>query len=79
MTCRQLRGACDTAFHAETFAQISDMCMHHAMAMAQAGDTAHIAKMAEMKNLPPEAQQAWFAQAQQDFAALPEDSLDKPS
>lgn len=73
MTCRQLRGACNEAFHAETFAQIAQMCKEHAMAMAQQGDAAHLAKMAEMKNLTPEAQQAWFAQVQQEFTALPKD------
>lgn len=75
MTCRQLAGACDMEFHAETFDEMGEMSKKHAMEMAEKGDQAHIAKMEEMKNMmgDPEAMKEWFAKKQQEFDALPED------
>ena len=45
MTCRQLAGACDEEFHAETFEKMGELSRTHAMAMAAQSDQAHIAKM----------------------------------
>jgi hypothetical protein len=75
MTCKQLAGACDKEFHAATFDEMSELCRAHAMEMAEKGDTAHIEKMQEMKNLMtnPEAVQEWFQKVQREFEALPED------
>jgi hypothetical protein len=76
MTCRQLAGACDLEFHAETFDQMGEMSKKHAMEMAAKGDTAHIEKMEEMKNnymTKPEAVKEWFEKVQKEFDALPED------
>lgn len=76
MTCRQLAGACDKEFHAETFEEMGEMSKKHAMEMAQMGDKAHIEKMEEMKNLAmnkPEAVKEWFKEKQKEFNGLPED------
>ena len=75
MTCRQLAGACDEEFHAETFEKMGELSRTHAMEMAAQNDKGHIAKMEEMKELmtKPEAIQEWFANAQKEFDALPED------
>ncbi len=75
MTCRQLAGACDKEFHAESFEKMGELSRTHAMEMAAQSDKAHIAKMEEMKELmtKPDAMQEWFANAQKEFDALPED------
>ena len=75
ITCRQLAGACDEEFHAASFEKMGELSRTHAMAMAAQSDQAHIAKMEEMKELmtKPEAIQEWFANAQKEFDALPED------
>lgn len=75
MTCKQLAGACDMEFHAETFDEIGEMCKVHAMEMAESGDKPHIEKMEEMKNnymSKPEEVKEWFEKAQKEFDALPE-------
>jgi ribosomal protein L17 len=75
MTCKQLAGACDKEFHAETFEELAEMCRKHAMEMVQNGDKAHLEKMKEMKDLMnnPEAVKEWFEKIQKEFDALPED------
>ena len=75
MTCQQLAGACDQEFHAETFEEMGDLSRNHAMEMAEKGDTGHIDKMQEMKDLmtKPGAVEEWFEEKQKEFDALPED------
>lgn len=75
MTCKQLAGACDKEFHAETFDEMGEMSKNHAMEMAEKDDNAHIEKMEEMKNLMnnPVAMKEWFENKQKEFDALPED------
>jgi len=75
MTCKQLAGACDKEFHAETFEELGEISKKHAMEMAEMGDKAHIEKMEEMRNLmsKPEAVKEWFEKVQKEFDALPED------
>lgn len=75
MTCRQLAGACDLEFHADTFEEIGQMSKSHAMAMMQSGDAAHMIKMQEMTTImsKPEEMNAWFEKLKNEFAALPED------
>ena len=75
MTCKQLAGACDVEFHAETFEEMGEVSKKHAMEMAEKGDKAHVEKMEEMKNMmsDPEAMKEWFAKKHQEFDALTED------
>lgn len=76
MTCRQLAGACDKQFHAETFQEMGELSKKHAMEMAEKGDKAHIEKMQEMKKTymtKPEAVKEWFEKMQKEFDGLPED------
>ena len=75
MTCKQLSGACDQQFHAETFDEMGELCKKHAVDMVAAGDMAHTQKMEEMKNnymTKPEEVQKWFSKMKQEFDALPE-------
>lgn len=76
MTCKQLAGACDIQFKADTFKEISEMSKKHAMEMFQKGDEAHIKKMSEMMELSknPDAMSKWFENKKSEFDALPEDN-----
>ncbi len=73
MTCKQLGGACDIEFKAETFEEIAELSKKHGMEMFQKKDAAHLEAMSAMKSLmeSPEAMQAWFKTKRQEFEALP--------
>jgi hypothetical protein len=75
MTCKQLGGACDKAFHANSFEEIAEMSKKHGMEMFQKGDQAHIEAMNEMREhmKAPESMNAWFENKRKEFDALPED------
>ena len=51
MTCKDLTGACDLEFHAETFDEIAGMSKKHGMEMFEQGDQAHLDAMKKMKAL----------------------------
>ena len=76
MTCNQLGGACDTAFHANTFEEIGELSKKHAMEMFQKGDKAHLDAMGKMRELmqTPDAMKAWFETKRKEFDDLPETS-----
>ena len=75
MTCKQLGGACDKTFQANTFEEMAELSKQHGMEMFQAGDEAHLKVMTEMKDLmqDPQEMQKWFENKKQEFNALPED------
>lgn len=72
MTCKQLGGACDHAFQAETFEEMAALSQKHAREMWQKGDEAHIQAMQEMHELMqnPDSMNAWMDKKQQEFDAL---------
>jgi hypothetical protein len=74
MTCKQLGGACDQTFSANTFDEISMMVSKHAREMVKQGDAAHINAMNEMRSAmtSPEAMNAWMDEKRSAFNALPE-------
>jgi len=76
MTCKQLGGACDKEFHAQTFEEMAEMSKNHGMEMYKKGDEEHIKVMKEMKELMsgPEAMKEWIESKQKEFDALPEDN-----
>ena len=49
MTCKQLGGACDKKFQADTFDEISEMSEAFGMEMYQKGDEDHLKAMSEMQ------------------------------
>ena len=51
MTCKDLTGACDLEFHAETFDEIAGMSKKHGMEMFEQGDQAPLDEMEKMKAL----------------------------
>ena len=75
MNCKQLGGACDKAFHANSFDEVAEMSKQHGMEMFQNKDEAHLKAMNEMQELmqKPEAMKAWFENKKKEFEALPED------
>ena len=73
MTCKQLGGACDLEFEAETFEEMSEKSKKHGMEMFQKQDEAHLNAMAEMRNLmqSPEDMQKWMEDRKAEFDNLP--------
>ncbi|MES9833159.1 MAG: hypothetical protein ABW139_13060 [Candidatus Thiodiazotropha sp. DIVDIV] len=74
MNCRQLGGACEKAFSANTFEEIAEMSKQHGMEMFQQNDEAHLEAMNQMQQLmqDPKAMNAWFESKREEFKALPE-------
>ena len=74
MNCKQLGGACEKAFHANSFEEIAEMSKQHGMKMFQENDEAHLNAMKKMQELmeTPEAMKTWFDNKKIEFDALPE-------
>lgn len=72
MTCKQLGGACDKEFQAETFEEMAELSKQHGTEMYQKGDEAHINAMNEMMELMknPTAMQEWFEEKRKAFEVL---------
>ena len=75
MNCKQLGGACDKEFHAESFEEIAEMSKQHGMEMLEINDAAHLKAMSDMQELmqKPEAMKDWFESRKKEFDALPND------
>ncbi len=75
MTCKQLGGACDEVFRANSFDEIAELSKQHGMEMFQQGDDEHLKAMDEMKDLMknPDAMKEWFETKRKEFNALLED------
>ncbi len=74
MTCRQLGGACDKEFQAETFEEMAEQSRQHGMEMFQKGEERHLRAMSQMQELmkDPDAMAKWFEGKRREFNALPE-------
>lgn len=74
MTCRQLGGACDLEFRADTFEAMSEQSKQHGMEMHKAQDAAHLDAMEKMRQLmqSPEDMKNWFEARREEFNALPD-------
>jgi len=75
MTCQQLGGACDKAFHASSFEEIAEQSKQHGMEMFQKGDEKHLKAINEMRELmkTPDAMKKWFDNKRKEFDSLPDD------
>lgn len=73
MTCKQLGGACDLVFEAETFTEMAELSKQHGVEMYQKQDKAHLEAMQEMqarmKN--QEEMTKWFEAKKKEFEDLP--------
>ena len=74
MTCKQLGGACDLEFHADTFEEMAQHSKNHGMEMFRKGDKGHLRAMNEMQELmkSPDSMMKWFENKRKEFDALPE-------
>tara|TARA_B110000211_G_C14044341_1_gene538213 strand:- start:1568 stop:1789 length:222 start_codon:yes stop_codon:yes gene_type:complete len=72
MTCKQLGGACDKEFTADTFEEIINMSKMHGMEMFTTGDTDHLKAIGEIQKMmqTPEAMQAWMDEKKAIFESL---------
>lgn len=75
MTCKQLGGACDKAFHANSFDEIAEMSKQHGTEMFQQKDEEHLKAMGAMSELmkDPNAMNEWFENKKKQFESLQED------
>ena len=74
MTCKQLGGACEQEFHANTFEEIAEMSKKHGMEMHQKQDADHLEAMQKMQELMknPNEMSRWFESKRREFESLPE-------
>lgn len=74
MTCKQLGGACDKAFNAETFEEMAALSKQHGMEMFQKKDDAHLNAMKKMQELmeTPGEMENWMEAKRKEFESLPE-------
>jgi len=73
MTCKELGGACDLEFHANTFEEIAQMSQKHAKEMFQKGDKAHLQAMSKMRDLmqSEDGMTKWMESKRKEFEAKP--------
>ena len=73
MTCKQLGGACDLEFQANSFEEMAELSKKHGTEMFHKGDEAHLNAMNKMMELmkDPAAMNKWFAEKRAEFDALP--------
>lgn len=74
MTCKQLGGACDQKFTANTFEEIAALSKKHGMEMFQKGDPSHLEAMNEMQKMmtSPDSMNQWMEGKRKEFEGLPE-------
>ena len=72
MTCKQLGGASDLEFHANSFDEIAEDSKNHAMDMLEKNDPAHLNAMDKMRQLmkTPEAMADYFENKRMEFENL---------
>ncbi len=75
MTCKQLGGACDKEFQANSFEEIAEMSKLHGMEMFQKQDQAHLKAITEIQKLlqKPDGMKDWFEGKKKEFDGLLED------
>jgi predicted small metal-binding protein len=75
MTCKQLGGACDLEFKAETFEEIAEKSKDHGMEMFQSKDEEHVEAFKKIMELTkdPDEMLKWYEGKKKEFEELPED------
>ena len=74
MSCKELGGACDKLFSAESFSEISSLSQSHGREMFESSDEGHLKAMAIMSELmkDPINMQIWLENKEKEFVALTE-------
>ena len=69
MTCKQLGGACDVKFNADTFEEMKQLSQKHAHEMYKKGDEKHIKVMKKMTILmkDPKGMDKWMQEKKREF------------
>ena len=72
MTCKQLGGACDVEFKAETFDEIAQLSQEHGKEMFRKGDEAHLNAMNKMQKMmqAPNGMQEWMNKKRNEFNSI---------
>ena len=72
MTCKQLGGACDVEFKADTFDEIAQLSQQHGKEMFQKGDKAHLNAMNKMQKMmqAPNGMQEWMDKKRNEFNSI---------
>ena len=75
MNCKQLGGACDKEFQANTFEEMVELSKAHGMEMFQKQDKEHLEAMNKIQELMtnPDAMAEYFDNKRKQFEALPKD------
>ncbi|MDQ3955931.1 MAG: DUF1059 domain-containing protein [Actinomycetota bacterium] len=75
MTCRQMGGPCDAAFHGETADEVIKAQDKHLKDSVAGGDETHKSALEMMKARwkNPIKGMGWYRKTKKTFAALPED------
>jgi len=75
MSCKQLGGACDKQFSANSFEEIVEMSKLHGMEMFQQQDSVHLEAMGRIQKLmmDPQAMTEWFESKKAEFNSLKDD------
>ena len=76
MSCKQLGGACEMEFHANTFEEMAELSKQHGTEMFKQQDSAHLAAMQQMQELMKESEEMnkWFSSKRNEFESLPNNS-----
>jgi hypothetical protein len=74
MTCKQLKGACEEKFKADSVEEMIKLSQEHGMAMWQSQDQLHMDVMNKMKTMgnDPKIQEQWLAETKELFDSLPD-------
>lgn len=72
MTCRDLGGPCDEAIIGSSFEEMGSNCHAHVMERIDAGDEAHRAAAARMRDASPDERAAMMAAFERRFSDAPE-------
>ena len=75
MTCKQMGGPCDLAFHANTADEVIKAEDRHLKEVVAGGDEAHKTALQSMRGRwkNPISGMGWYMKTKKAFAALPED------
>ena len=74
MTCKELGGACDVEFRANTFEELARLSQDHGKEMFLKGDAPHLQAMSEMKTLmqSSDGMARWMEGKRKAFDAKPD-------
>ena len=75
MTCKQMGGPCDLAFHGQSADDVIKAEDRHLKEVVASGDETHKSALKSMQGRwkNPIAGMGWYMKTRKDFAALPED------